>query len=322
MHRQTIIARTAAILCGVYFGTGSACPGQDVKNAVEPPIVGRYEGSTIRVQSQQAFDRVNMTTRLGAQGKFEGITVEGRHSLTVLQGPRGRSALEIFTNYANALNTAGFQTVFRCSREQCPRGMFQEGLGPDAYSGIRRPFVLSGDGSIEDQHYMVASRITPAGTEYARLVAGGPRLPVTVVEIVQPSLMETRVKVMESATMKSELAQRGRVALYAIFFDFDKAELKPESKPQLEELAKYLRSEPAAKVFVVGHTDGKGTLEYNTDLSRRRAIAVAGALVNDYQISAARLSAHGAGPLAPVASNDTEEGRTLNRRVEVVKRLE
>ena len=310
------------ILCGVFSGMGSLGRAQDVRDAVEPPILGRYEGSVIREQTIQAFDRVTMNTRLGAQGKFEGITVEGRHALTILRGPRGRSALEIFTNYANALNTAGFKTAFRCSREQCPRGMFLEGLGPDPNGGLRRPLVLNGDGSIEDAHYMVATRIVPAGTEYVRIVAMGPKLPVAVLEVVQPSVMETRVKVVESATMKSEIAQRGKVALYAMFFDFDRAELKPESKPQLEELAKYLRSEPAVKVFVVGHTDGSGKLEYNNDLSRRRAAAIAGALVSEYQIAAARLSAQGVGPLAPVATNDSEEGRTLNRRVEVVKRLE
>ena len=110
--------------------------------------------------------------------------------------------------------------------------------------------------------------------------------------------------------------------MYAVFFDFDRAELKPESKPQLEELTKYLRSDPGMKVFIVGHTDGVGKVEYNQDLSRRRAEAVVAALVSEHRIATTRLSAHGVGPLAPLATNDTGEGRALNRRVEVVKRLE
>ena len=308
---------TVAILCW-----SRLLLAQDVRNAVEPPIVGRYEGSVIKEQSVRAIDRATMSTRADPPGKFESITVEGRRTLTALQGPRGRSALEIFTNYANALNSAGFKTIFRCGREQCPRGMLTVGLGPDPSSGLRRPLAILGDGSIEDGHYLVASRAVPAGTEYVRIAAMGPNLPVVVLDVVQPAAMETRVKVVEAATMQSDIVQQGKVVLYAIFFDFDRAGLKPESTPQLEELAKYLRGDPTVNVFVVGHTDGAGKVEYNNDLSHRRAAAVVSALISCYQIPAGRLSAQGVGPLAPLARRDTEEGRALNRRVEVVKRLE
>ena len=295
---------------------------QDVANAFEPPYVGRYEGSVIKEQSVRAFDRTMLMTRLSAQGKFDGIAVEGRRTVTALQGPRGRSALEVFTNYANALKSAGFEIVFRCSRDQCPRGVLSGGLGPDMTSELRRSLAVFGDGSIEDEHYLVASRGVPAGTEYFRIAARGPKLPVIVIDLVQPAALETRVKVVPADSMKSEIAQRGRVSLYALFFDFDRADLKPESKPQLDEIANYLRSDAKINVFVVGHTDGKGVLDYNTGLSRRRATAVVTALINSYQISPGRLSAQGVGPLAPLSTNETEDGRTLNRRVEVVRRLE
>jgi OmpA-OmpF porin, OOP family len=321
-----------AILCHMPFHSGrrsallllwavapGARPGlaQDIKGAVDPPIVGRYEGSYVKEQSVRAFDRTAMAARLNERGQFESIAVEGRRTLTALQGPRGRSSLEIFTNYANALKSAGFRVLYTCSRSNCPPG-----LGPGGSAELRRPLAVLGDGSIEDQHYLVASRSVPAGTEYARIAAMGPSLPVVVVDIVQPAAMETRVKVVEAASLRGEIAQRGRVALYAVFFDFDRAELKPESKPQLEELAKYLRSDPGVSVFIAGHTDGKGKVDYNHDLSRRRAAAVMAALVSEHGIAAGRLSAYGVGPLAPLATNDTEEGRALNRRVEVVKRLE
>ncbi len=309
----------AALLFGVVAPMGLA---QDLQGAIEPPIVGRYEGSFVKEQTVRAFDQTTMATRPNAQGQFERITVEGRRTLTALQGPRGRSALEVFTNYGNALKGAGFRTLYTCSRETCPRSMLLDGLGPDPTSELRRPLALFGNGSIEDRHYLVASRSVPTGTEYVRIAAMGPSLPVVVVDIVQPAAMETRVKIVEAASMRNEIVQRGRVALYSIFFDFDRAELKPESRPQLEELAKYLSSAPGVNVFIVGHTDGKGKVDYNQDLSRRRAEAVVAALVSEHRIAAGRLSAHGAGPLAPLATNDTHEGRALNRRVEVVKRLE
>jgi outer membrane protein OmpA-like peptidoglycan-associated protein len=74
------------------------------------------------------------------------------------------------------------------------------------------------------------------------------------------------------------------------------------------------------KLYIVGHTDDTGSLSHNLDLSRRRAEAVVAGLVNDYEISGDRLTAFGAGPYAPVASNESEEGRKNNRRVELVKR--
>lgn len=302
------------------------CPGlaQDIKGAVEPPILGRYEGSVIKEQSVRAFDQTTMATQFKARGLFERIPVEGRRTVTALQGPRGRSALEIFTNYANALKSAGFRTLYACGRDNCPAGMLFEGLSPDLSSELRRPLAVYGNGSTEDKHYLVASRNVPGGTEYVRIAAMGPSLPVVVLDIVQPAAMETRVKVVDAASVRSELSQRGRIALYAVFFDFDRAELKPESKPQLEELAKYLRADALLKAFIVGHTDAtdrSGKVEYNLELSRRRAQAVVDGLVGLHQIAVDRISAYGVGPLAPLASNDTDDGRALNRRVEVVKRM-
>ena len=74
------------------------------------------------------------------------------------------------------------------------------------------------------------------------------------------------------------------------------------------------------KAFVVGHTDTSGSFEHNLDLSMRRAAAVVEVLVTAHGISEGRLTPRGVGPLAPVASNDTEAGRALNRRVELVRR--
>jgi outer membrane protein OmpA-like peptidoglycan-associated protein len=81
-----------------------------------------------------------------------------------------------------------------------------------------------------------------------------------------------------------------------------------------------LKGAPDLKLLLVGHTDKQETLEHNLDLSRRRARSVANALVSRYAISHSRLQGHGVGFLALVASNDSEDGRALNRRVELVKR--
>ncbi len=125
--------------------------------------------------------------------------------------------------------------------------------------------------------------------------------------------------VADAAAMKGDLKSTGHVAIYGIHFDTNKSEVKPESKPGLEEIAKLLRQEPGLKLRVVGHTDMTGSLDANLRLSQARGEAVVQVLVSQHGIAASRLRGHGVGPLAPVASNDTEEGRAKNRRVELVK---
>ena len=323
MRRLRSLRSATRLACLLALAQPLAATAQDVKGAVEPPIVGRYEGSLIKQQSVRAFDRATFMIKLNAQRKYEGIAVEGQRMVTALQGPRGRSAFELFTNYANALRGAGFRTEYTCSHEQCPRDMLFAGLSDDPSSSeIVRALSLYGDGSIDDAHYLVASRVVAAGTQYVRIAARGPSLPVVVLDIVLPAAMENKVKVIDAVALQSDLSRQGHVALYAVFFDFDRAELKPESKPQIDELAKFLQANPALKVYVVGHTDGLGKEDYNADLSKRRAAAVVAALVREHRIAANRLSAAGVGALAPIASNDTAEGQAINRRVEVVKRLD
>jgi OmpA-OmpF porin, OOP family len=94
--------------------------------------------------------------------------------------------------------------------------------------------------------------------------------------------------------------------------------VKPESRPTLEQIAKLLGAQPQLNVFIVGHTDNQGAYDYNLDLSRRRAEAVAAELVKNHRIAQARLRTAGVGFLAPVGSNASESGRALNRRVELV----
>ena len=115
------------------------------------------------------------------------------------------------------------------------------------------------------------------------------------------------------------LKTSGHVEVPGIYFDTGKAELKPESDAAVAEIARLLKADPALKVYVVGHTDNVASLDLNTKLSQARAEAVVQALAARHGIAAARLIGRGVGPLAPVASNDSDEGRARNRRVELVK---
>src|SRR5260370_22786794 len=119
--------------------------------------------------------------------------------------------------------------------------------------------------------------------------------------------------------MAESITAEGKVAVYGIYFDTDRADIKPESKPTLDEMARLLRTNPKLSVYIVGHTDSQGTFEHNLDLSHRRAEAVVKSLAVDYKVPQPQAVAKGVASLAPVASNETEAGRARNRRVELVR---
>jgi len=107
-----------------------------------------------------------------------------------------------------------------------------------------------------------------------------------------------------------------RIVLRGVHFDFDKSDIRPDSRPILNEAAEILKENPDVRISVEGHTDAIGSDAYNEGLSLRRAEAVFRYLVN-HGIAPERMEVSGYGKRQPVASNDTESGRAQNRRVEL-----
>jgi len=112
-----------------------------------------------------------------------------------------------------------------------------------------------------------------------------------------------------------KIRANANIVLNNIFFDFDKASLRPDSKPELQRVANVLKDNPSMKIEISGHTDSKGSATYNLTLSESRAKSVIDYLISS-GIEKARLSYKGYGFLKPIASNETEEGRQQNRRTE------
>jgi outer membrane protein OmpA-like peptidoglycan-associated protein len=129
----------------------------------------------------------------------------------------------------------------------------------------------------------------------------------------------TQDVVANAAALSTGLTGNGHVIVNGILFDTGKADVKPESDPALQEVSKMLKENSGTKVYVVGHTDNVGGLAANMELSKRRAAAVVQLLTTKYGVPESQLQPYGDGPYAPVASNDSEDGRTANRRVELVK---
>jgi outer membrane protein OmpA-like peptidoglycan-associated protein len=118
------------------------------------------------------------------------------------------------------------------------------------------------------------------------------------------------------AKLEANLGAQCHLALTGVLFDFNKSKLKPESDAVLEQVAAVMNKVPTLKLEVQGHTDGVGSEEYNLPLSKARAHSVV-VWLTDHDVAADRLASRGYGKTRPVASNDTDEGRAQNRRVEI-----
>lgn len=137
--------------------------------------------------------------------------------------------------------------------------------------------------------------------------------------IIERQLMKQEI-VIDSELIKNKIELDGKIAIYGIYFDVGKSIIKKESEPTLLQIAEYLKNNQVIDCWVVGHTDSDGSFELNSKLSLERAKAIKNHLQEKYGIPPNRLFAEGVGPLAPVASNNTEGGKKLNRRVELVKK--
>lgn len=129
----------------------------------------------------------------------------------------------------------------------------------------------------------------------------------------------TKVSFPTPNEVERDLSVDKHADVYGIYFNFASDLLRPESEPVLKEIATALQAHPDWKLRVNGHTDNVGGDAMNQDLSRRRAEAVRHNLVERYKIAEARLSTEGFGASRPKESNDTDRGRALNRRVELVR---
>jgi OmpA-OmpF porin, OOP family len=136
--------------------------------------------------------------------------------------------------------------------------------------------------------------------------------------IVEKTAMKQEITA-DAKLMADGISSTGHVAIYGIYFDFNKSDVKPESDPALQEINKLLSGNLNLKLFIVGHTDNVGGVDYNMKLSQTRADAVVKVSTTKYKVNPQRFKAYGVGQLAPVAPNKTEEGRAKNRRVELVE---
>ena len=318
-------------------------PAKDLKGLTDPDGLKRYTGSVLIYRDDAAYDELKFP--LGKVTSKDDQAVAARSQersgqRTTLQylTPAGKSALEVVRNYQQDLKAAGYKPTYECMGEACGgadwirQGYFVSTLVPGAYwnnIGDNSPAACGGGTFIGDFRYALLDNAATGSTVavmawrpgdtsvYCDDVEYKKRTSVIVVKM-DTKAREQAMETLSANEMGKSLDTSGKVAVYGILFDTNKADIKPESRASLEQIGTLLKQKASLKLHVVGHTDNVGTLPANIDLSKRRAEAVVATLASSHGIARDRLTANGVASLAPVASNSDEAGKAKNRRVELV----
>ena len=329
-------------------------PTADVAGSADHPLLRRYEGSVIVSQEKKGLrefslplaplERVKDQRDNHNNAVFEPKQKKdlvGGYTRLVYLIPPDRSPLEVIGNYQDEVKRQGGKVLFECAGDACGgdsrRGnggggglmsltmyLYPRDTVTDTYASVGACSVRD---KVTDRRYFSAElpqkgahvsvysfTLEPTACEKA---LGGRTM--ALVQIVEGKERESKMVTVTAGELAKSISEEGRAAVYGIYFDTNKAEVKPESEPTLEQIAKMLQERSSLKVLIVGHTDNVGGYGSNLELSQRRAKAVVQALTTRYKISGDRLTPVGVSSAAPLGSNKSDDGRAKNRRVEIVE---
>ncbi|WP_374583664.1 OmpA family protein [Pseudoduganella sp.] len=299
---------------------------KDIAGGSDHPLLRRYEGSMLYMYGGENMGHARIVDLEASKPALR--KVEGKVANRFYWGPQGRSALEVHRNYQQALTAAGFKILYACETDQCEKARVQHLVQELPREATWKSFdahVSSVFNSANQPrfHLVSAAKPGPGGNTYVQVAISDHSEYQRVrqfVQIIEPAVLEGGKVTVDTRAIQEGLQRDGKVALYGVTFDTNKAVIREQSAEQLEQMAKALKASPALKVFIVGHTDDQGEFEANLALSQKRAQAVVDALAGKHGIAASRMLPRGVANLAPVANNASEEGRARNRRVELVVR--
>lgn len=309
----------------------STAYAQDKAGSKDHPLITRYPGSIISYYEEQNFIPYAIAT--GSVTGYKKIdawkTTEGKRTRIYYTLKGDVTLTEIFGNYKQAMEKSGFTTLAKGIDD---KNNISKEVGGSIFLQVfyeRNPFpaseninLLKGSATSGGTCYLAGHLEKNGGSAYV-VLAGKQYMAnekVFMIDVIEETHMKDDQIKINAADLLKGIKSNGKIALYGIYFDFNKAELKAESEYTLSEISKLLKENPNLNLYVVGHTDMKGDYAGNMALSKNRAVAVVNELIKISGIASSRLTAEGVGALAPLSTNDTEEGRKQNRRVELVEK--
>ena len=255
----------------------------DIEGSKDHPMFPNRMPNYLFIEYSNNFDAVEFNL---AEGQSKMMTKEGNrtfinYGFNSESGVQMPSVLQILRNYENSVKKIGGITLFFNNGEE-----------------------------------VAVFKLTKGKSEvFVKVEMGANNALDYTLNIVEVEEMKQEIT---SNDILTALNANGFMALY-INFDIGKADVKPDSQPIIDQLVEMMKANADFKISVEGHTDNLGSAEANKTLSQARANVVMNAMVAK-GVSASRLASMGWGQEKPVADNRTEEGRSKNRRVEIVKK--
>ncbi len=275
---------------------------EDMAGAQDHPEIPRIDGAVIVGYSQESYGEGEFISAIKNK-KVVTDSAEGELTRIVYVGPAALGSLAILRNYQKAFEDLGEVTeIFSC-RKDCPSNLGKAFVWAEAKqfnSTMDNPGYKYGNPAFYvDQSYWYAT-VSTKDAQYTvslysavrtdrdlytgdQYVAGQALIHL---DVVKSQEFEANLVVVEPEAITKALAETGHIALYGIYFDFDSAAIKPGSTPALGAITTAMNNDPALNIYVVGHTDNKGALDYNLDLTQRRAESVVEALTDKHGIAA------------------------------------
>src|SRR4030067_1320224 len=225
------------------------------------PLITPFEGSYIEGQEVKEVDKQQLVIgKVQQNGTVKTEKIEGKITRIDYRDPDNLSSLERMRNYEQALKNGGFEIIYNCSKEEC---------GPE--------IQIESIGFYPPERYLTAFLKKKEGNVWIGVfVAAGSWKKI---KIVEEKPMETGMVKVTADILKKNILKDGHMAVYGIYFDTGKSDIKPESSETIKEIAALLQKNPSLQIYIVGHTDNASKLKDNMELSNKRAAVVVNELI-------------------------------------------
>lgn len=302
---------------------------KDIPGSRDYPLISRYKGAVIQNYKENDYGTYVLGTGSPESKNFRGhgnyfsefSDIEGEIIRTQYIIPKSEGLFKVYKNYKNALEKAGFNILHTDSDKKSSWPFWTDEVywgdnGINRFKGdCYKPYARKGF------YYIAAAGKYQGKKVYAAIFINygsdsGKEFVLVSQDIIESKKMEKGLVTAEN--IKSALASDGHIALRGIFFETGKSDIKPESEPCLKEISNFIKKDENDLFYIVGHTDSSGSFEVNMKLSSERADAVRKYLIKRLNVAHVKLKSAGVSFLAPASTNKTDEGRALNRRVEIV----
>ncbi|HPO40131.1 MAG TPA: OmpA family protein [Bacteroidales bacterium] len=300
----------------------------DIEGGKDYPAISRFTGSVIEFYKETNWGSYKLPLNdKNAIDWKNPMTLEGKVIRIQYTTSKENSEEFVLHNYKSAFSKAGYKVLTAIANEELgvgdrphtwreryyETGGYYNGLNNEKFGlGLNFP-------NWKPNHSFIVARGKESDKEIYAIVytVVDNNYTLITLDVVEIEAVETGLVSVDD--ISGDLTNKGHIAIYDIHFEVGKSTIMPESQESLKIIADYLNANKDKKYFIVGHTDNTGDFASNMTLSEERAKSVMSELITKYNVGDSQLKSYGVSSLSPVSSNNTEEGRAKNRRVEIVE---